>query len=214
MIKQKLIVWDWNGTLLNDVEACVDSINIMLERRNKKAINSQMYLDIFTFPVQDYYNLLGFDFAKESFEELSIEYINLYKMHSINSPLQIGVLKALEHFKTETFKQIIVSASEQTNLENQIEQHNIQGYFDTVIGLNNIHAKSKLQNALNYMQSSKIDVEKVVFIGDTYHDYEVASAIGCNSILVKNGHQNLNRFRLNGNVKLIESLTEVYEINF
>ena len=207
----ELIIWDWNGTLLSDVEACVTAMNKMLERRNRKTINTEKYLDTFTFPVQDYYILLGFDFGQETFEELSIEYVDLYISHAANSPLQPGVIEALEFFKSKNCKQIIVSASEQNILETQIEQRNISGYFDSIIGLNNIHAKSKLQNAINYMQSSTFDAEKVLFIGDTYHDYEVASAIGCKCVLVKNGHQNLNRYPLNGKVKRIESLKEIYD---
>jgi beta-phosphoglucomutase-like phosphatase (HAD superfamily) len=34
MTKTRLILWDWNGTLLNDIEACISSMNIILENHN------------------------------------------------------------------------------------------------------------------------------------------------------------------------------------
>lgn len=209
MVKQKLIIWDWNGTLLNDIEACINSMNRMLTIRNKNTIDKKTYLDIFTFPVQNYYKSLGFDFNEKSFEELSVEYIRLYSEYSKNALLQIGAVDALELFKINGYKQIIVSASEQKSLEWQIQNRQISHYFDSILGLNNIYAHSKLDNALLFIEKTKTSAEQIIFVGDTYHDFEVASAIGCDCVLVKNGHQNLDRFKLNGNVKTINSLTDL-----
>ena len=209
----KLIIWDWNGTLLNDVDACVETMNRMLNKRNMNLLSRSVYKDIFTFPVKDYYHTVGFDFTEEPFEKLSIEYIDLYKKEAMKSPLQEGSREALGFFKSENYKQIILSASEQLSLENQVEQRQISKYFDSIIGLNNIHAKSKTENAINYIKASE-QFDRITLIGDTYHDYEVANAIGCNCILVNSGHQNLhlNRFNLNNNVVIIESLIEVLDL--
>ena len=153
-MKNKLIIWDWNGTLLNDVDACVESINQMLKKRSMGFLSKDDYKGIFTFPVQKYYETLDFDFEKESFEKLSVEYINLYKENSRISLLQEGSVDALKYFKSENYKQIIVSASEQTALENQMKQRKIYNYFDAIIGLDNIHAKSKTNNEINYIKST------------------------------------------------------------
>ncbi len=210
-MKNKLIIWDWNGTLLNDVEACVNSVNAMLEVRQIKLLNITSYKNVFTFPVQDYYKTIGFDFKEESFEKLAVEYIDLYKRNSIDSPLQEGSREALEFFKSGNYKQIIVSASEQLSLENQVEQRQISKYFDSIIGLNNIHAKSKLDNAINYLNNSPINFDQIVLIGDTFHDYEVANEIGADCALVQNGHQNLNRFNLESKALIIKDLFELTE---
>ncbi|MCK5168354.1 MAG: HAD family hydrolase [Bacteroidales bacterium] len=209
-MKNKLIIWDWNGTLLNDVYACVNSVNAMLKVRQMKLLNETFYKNVFTFPVQDYYKTIGFDFKQESFEKLAVEYIDLYKINSMGSPLQKGSREALEFFKSENYKQIIVSASEQLSLENQIEQRQISKYFDSIIGLNNIHAKSKLDNAINYLKASE-QFDRITLIGDTFHDYEVANAIGAECALVQNGHQNLNRFNLESKALIIKDLFELTE---
>lgn len=209
MQNKKLIIWDWNGTLLNDVDTCVKAMNIMLERRNMKSLDRSRYKEIFTFPVQDYYKSVGFDFEKEPFEDLSVEYIDLYKEIAIEAPLQPGVIEIIDYYRDKGFMQIILSASEQLSLESQVNQRRISEYFDSIIGLNNIHAKSKLQNALNYMSSSQIDPKHVLFIGDTYHDYEVAREIGCDCILVRNGHQNIDAYNYNSSVRFCNDLNEI-----
>jgi len=210
---EKLIIWDWNGTLLNDVEVCVDCMNQMLRKRGMKLLTVEEYKNIFTFPVQDYYKTVGYDFDKESFENLSIEYIDLYKKYSENSPLYHDVVDALQFFKDKNYRQIIVSASEQKALEDQVKQRKIYDYFDAIIGLNNIHAKSKVDNAIAYLQNSSIEFEQISLIGDTYHDYEVAEAINCDCILVNNGHQFLNNISENNDLKIVESIHSVAEVH-
>ena len=79
MKNQKLVIWDWNGTLLNDVDVCVEAMNVMLSKRKMRLINHSVYKNTFTFPVRDYYKALGYNFNETSFEDLSIEYIDLYK---------------------------------------------------------------------------------------------------------------------------------------
>ena len=60
------VIWDWNGTLLDDATACVAAINALLERRLLPQVTHQQYLDIFDFPVRNYYLQLGFDFSKDT----------------------------------------------------------------------------------------------------------------------------------------------------
>jgi len=206
---KKLIIWDWNGTLLNDVSACVNAMNIMLDARNIQNIDEMYYKNIFTFPVQDYYKALGFNFEKEPFEELSIEYIRLYKKLSENSPLQEGAIEILEFFKQKAYMQVIISASEQKALEKQVAERFISDYFDTLIGLDNIHAHSKLHNALSYVNKIKISPQNICFIGDTYHDYEVAKAIGCKCILLDSGHMELSKYQMD-KVEIVGNLQSLY----
>ena len=209
---KKLIIWDWNGTLLNDVEACVQAMNIMHTKRNRKLIDPKLYKDIFTFPVKKYYETLGFDFNQESFEELSVEYIDLYKKLSGKSPLHERVIEVLDFFKANNHRQIILSASEQLALDKQVKERGIFYYFDAIIGLDNIYAKSKLDNATNFINNSQVDFEQIVLIGDTFHDYEVAKAIGAECILIQVGHQNLDRFDLEGKALIVKDFLELKEL--
>jgi len=207
----RLIIWDWNGTLLNDVDACVQSMNIMLRKRKMDSLSTSRYKNIFTFPVKNYYENIGFNFNDESFEQLSVEYIDLYKQEALKSPLQPRALEALIYFKSKGYSQIILSASEQKALEMQVKERNITDYFESLLGLNNIYAKSKLNNAIDYIKKSAFMLDQIVFIGDTFHDYEVAKAIGCESILVNNGHQDLKRFNFDRSGSIVSDLGEISE---
>ena len=67
-MKYKHVIWDWNGTLVDDTWLFVDIMNGVLKDRNLQGITLDDYRNVFDFPVQDYYTKLGFNFSEEAFE--------------------------------------------------------------------------------------------------------------------------------------------------
>ena len=59
------IIWNWNGTLLDDISICINAINQLLSERNLNLLTIEKYREVFTFPVIDYYKAVAFDFEKE-----------------------------------------------------------------------------------------------------------------------------------------------------
>lgn len=66
------IIWDWNGTLLNDIQLCVNIVNKLLSNHNIVQLDVESYKNVFGFPIRDYYRRIGVDFTKESFESLTV----------------------------------------------------------------------------------------------------------------------------------------------
>ena len=183
------IIWDWNGTLLNDTELCVQTINQMLQKRNLQQLSVHGYKDVFSFPVKDYYQKIGFDFITEPFEIPAQEFIDNYnsRVHSCN--LHDHSLNALKYFQSVGARQFILSAMKQDALDLCLEQQQINHFFEHVSGLDNHYAESKLENGQRLISGWNLNVSELVLIGDTVHDFEVASVLGCKCILIANGHQ-------------------------
>jgi phosphoglycolate phosphatase len=183
------IIWDWNGTLLNDIELCVETINQMLEKRNLTLLTQASYKEVFSFPVKDYYQKIGFDFQTEAFEIPALEFINQYNEKVSGCSLHQNAIRVLNYFQSIGIRQFILSAMKQDILEECLRHYQIDHYFEHVSGLDNHYAVSKLENGHRLIAGLKLDVSDLVFIGDTIHDFEVASSLGCTSILIANGHQ-------------------------
>ncbi len=187
-MKYTHIIWDFNGTLFNDVDAGIASVNTMLEERGLEKISGkEEYRKVFKFPIIDYYKDLGFDFDAEPYEVLAPIWVELYNKNSASSPLQVGAIDLLEWFRCEGIPQILLSATELNMLLGQIESLGIADYFGEVFGLDNIHAYSKKALALKWRDKNRY--AKPLVIGDTEHDFSVAQAIGADCVLVCNGHQ-------------------------
>ena len=71
----KTIIFDFNGTLLDDCVLCLDILNILTKEKNLKEVSMEEYRSIFTFPVYLYYKQLGFDVSYDSFKKVGDSFI-------------------------------------------------------------------------------------------------------------------------------------------
>lgn len=207
----KYIIFDWNGTLIDDLQMNLDIEDYLLSERNlPHPLSKEFYLENFGFPIKDFYELCGFDFQKESYFDIAEEYRAEYKKRMKDTKLFEDVIPMLENLKKSGYKLLIVSATEQSVLISQVESYGIYGYFDKVIGIENNLGKSKVQAALDWFSQQNIHSENVLFVGDTVHDSETAKAIGCECFLVPRGHNSRRRLEETG-AQIFSSLEEISE---
>ena len=201
------IIWDWNGTLLDDVELCFCTINALLAKRGLQPIKDiSAYREIFGFPIIDYYRRAGFDFDKEPFDVAAAEFIEQYHSDDSRFKLFDGAAEILAYVKAMGLRQVILSASEVNNLRLQVGLLDIEAYFGDILGISNIYAGSKVAIGREYV--ARNDIENAVIIGDTVHDYEVAQALGADCILIANGHQHRHTL-LGCGVPVLDDLSDI-----
>ena len=73
MLKYKYIIWDWNGTLLNDIGASLASVNDMLAARGREPIDIVYYKECISVPIIGFYEKV-FDMEKEDLEQFYPEF--------------------------------------------------------------------------------------------------------------------------------------------
>jgi len=190
---KKAIIWDWNGTLLNDIVICVDCMNILLQRRKLPVLSIERYREIFTFPVMEYYKLAGFDFSNEPFETPAIEFIELYQENLHKAGLFPDVINTLKIFKNENYRQTILSAMEHESLIRSLKDNKILDFFDEISGIDNHYAHSKLEIGKDLVTRIGLPARDLLLIGDSLHDLEVAEELGVDCLLIANGHQSKKR---------------------
>ena len=185
-----LIFWDWNGTLLDDLDVCVDCLNTLLRDFGyPQQYDLDAYREIFCFPISEYYIRAGFDFQKHPFSVLAEHYMDLYMPRAARCGLVPGAKEALDAFSALEIPQVVLSASSVSNLTLQVNQQGVAPYFRELLGLSDIYAASKVDVGVQYMRRSGIDPSRALMLGDSVHDAEVASAMGVRCILIAAGHQ-------------------------
>lgn len=205
------IIWDWNGTLLDDAWLCVDVMNGMLKERNLPLRTLAQYQELFDFPVRDYYIKLGFDFDKEPFDEVGMEFIRRYNLRHFETALHPEVMDVLATIALKGLSQHILSAREQYELIAETRKLGVFSYFVHIRGLDDHYAHGKTEIGLLLVKEIGVPKNKMLFVGDTRHDAEVAAGIGIDCILVPNGHHSEQRLLQLG-VPLIPSLKYLIEL--
>jgi phosphoglycolate phosphatase len=191
--KYKHIIWDWNGTLLDDAWLCVEILNRMLNQRGMKTTTLAEYQEIFDFPVRDYYLKIGFDFARESFDAIAQDFISSYEAQRCRCRLQIGAIRVIEELKQLGFVQSVLSASQGASLIEAMEMFRVKDFFENVTGLDDYYAQSKVDAGRKLLKSLNENPRQILLIGDTRHDYEVACQLGSDCVLLPAGHQSKER---------------------
>ncbi|MBQ5969650.1 MAG: HAD family hydrolase [Clostridia bacterium] len=193
------ILWDWNGTLLDDLALNLSVENTLLTRRGLSTIGSKdFYLEHFAFPVRKFYEMVGFDFSKEDFTAVSDEYVELYEAGLHMAALFDDVVPALEVLERRGVRQGIISASEHARLTEEVRSFGIADRFICILGSENNLGRSKVHVALDWLKQSGIDPRRMAFVGDTIHDRETADALGCDCFFVARGHNARHRLEATG----------------
>lgn len=213
MRKVEHIIWDWNGTILDDAWLCVEILNDMLAKRKLPTVTEDTYSDFFDFPVINYYKLVGFDLNKEPFELLSKEYMDTYEKRKFECSIHSYFHEIQPNIKSKNIKQSILSAYAENYLFDVLNKFNILDEFTYVSGLKHIMADTKIGNGIKLI--NKIDIPKVncILIGDTIHDADTADAMGIEYVLVPAGHNSLNRLksRTNNIIRSIDDLNRIFQ---
>ena len=205
------IIWDWNGTLLDDLDLCLSIINPMLQNRGLKPVSRDQYLDIFNFPVKDYYLKIGRFQVKESNRLQPTEFITAYETGRPDCQLMDAAKETLEIIHQSGRTQSILSASKSSYLNQAVVDYEIKQYFTAIMGLDNHHAAGKVSLARSYMKNAGHNPVEILLIGDTIHDAEIANEIGVEYVLIPNGHQNRRRLTAAGGT-LIDTLSNLQEL--
>jgi phosphoglycolate phosphatase len=193
--KYKSIIWDWNGTLLNDVTLCLKIVNDILKSQKLKTLERDEYLNVFGFPISNYYKKIGVDFSKVTYDELTKIFIGKYNEAVHKCHLQDDVKDALTHFQSQGKRQFILTAAHKKSVNTLLDHYSIDSFFHHVEGLDNYRGDSKVDKGKKLIQSRGIAPHDAVLIGDTDHDFEVAQHLNIDCILIAQGHQSKSRLQ-------------------
>ncbi len=207
------IIWDFNGTLIDDLDLVVRSVNTQLAIRNLPSLTTDIYRAVFGFPVEDYYRRIGVTFENETMADLSADFFADYAPALKDCSLYDGALDTLRQIKARGLRQFVLSAMEQGMLRSMIDHFGIPRFFTGVYGLAHQEGDSKVSRGRELQQDFDIDPRTALLIGDTAHDAEVAETLGLSVALVSRGHQSTERLRETG-YPVYESYRELSQAVF
>jgi phosphoglycolate phosphatase len=204
------VVWDWNGTLFDDLHTCVAVANQLLGEFDLPGLTGvDDYHAKFRFPIIEYYADLGFDTSPAgNFDSAARRYMELYGAASVQCRLHEGAMEALGAVHEAGVRQVVISASQQDNLRVQLAPFGLDAYLDGIHGIDDIYAASKESLARRWLAEEGLWGDEVLFVGDSEHDFEIAQAVGARCVLFSGGHHARLHLESLG-VPVIDDLREV-----
>lgn len=207
-MKYQHIVWDWNGTLVDDAELCVVILNQILNNYGKMPVDRAFYLDNFSFPVCEYYKSLGLPSCGPEYQEISQRFIEEYRKKHHICKLQKSSVKMLSYIKGCGISQSVLSAGNIADVLDFVEYHKLSDFFTIISGVYHTNATGKSDVAHKHLNQIQACTSEILLIGDTLHDFEIATDLKVDCVLYSKGHNSKNRL-LEASNSVINDLEEL-----
>lgn len=209
-MKYKAVLWDWNGTLIDDAAAACDTVNDMQRENGAPEIDMERYYTLVDTPIKKFYTgLLGREDI--DFPAISESFHSGYDSRLMQIELMDGAEEILALCKSSGIVSVIVSASHTDEVNSLLKRYGIDGYFMRVLGADNNFAESKTGRTVRFFSELGIDKSEALFVGDTLHDYDTAEALGIDCALISGGHQGRKILETTG-AYVFDNLSELKDI--
>jgi phosphoglycolate phosphatase len=206
----KYILWDWNGTILDDFDYNYDIINALLATRNLPPISIEKYRTVFCFPIKEFYRKIGFNCEPTEYYKLVADYQQAYEADLNKIKMTKGIYETIKMIHSLKIKQIIFSSCNKLTIQHQLPLYDdLALYIDEIVAQDNDLAVGKESLAISWGEKIGINWKEVLVIGDTYYDQEVANNLGCECILISSGHQNVKKQK---NIHICDAAFEIFDI--
>lgn len=188
------VVFDWNGTIVDDVALAVESVNAVRANLDLPDVTLAAYRSKFRFPIRDFYADLGFDLDRHGFEHLVAAYLERFDAGIAECEFCPGVHALVSSLHDNGTRIAVLSASHQETLQRTASRNGIQDRIDLLFGLQDSAANGKVERARDLDRHLRRSVgDRVLMIGDTDHDAAVARDRGWDFLAVATGHQDIAR---------------------
>lgn len=183
-----VVCWDWNGTLLDDAGVALAAMNTVLREQGLPVVSDlDAYRAAFGFPVQAFYARMGI--TGTAFRPAATRYLQTFAARVGEAPLHAGAENVLTQIGRLGVRQVLISATVVDVLERQLAPHAITGHFEQVLGITDAYAASKTDVVATWLRGSGHDPARVVMVGDTNHDEEIAEELSLGFVRFARGHQ-------------------------
>lgn len=214
----KLVAFDWNGTILSDMQAVFKANNEVLKTFGVQPTTMKIVRDRFTVPIVDYFETFGISretLLKNAEKDRAIFHA-VYETGAAKTRTRSNARKVLQYLKERNILSIIFSNHVHEKITHHLKRLGIEHYFSTVLANSDILAaykgKNKEEKLSKFAIDNKLKSSEVLVIGDTTEEVEIAKSLGCISVAITDGNVSTARLKAAKPNYLINNLKEIIPI--
>ncbi len=211
-----LAVFDWNGTLLDDVDAWVKSCNAALSVFNQPPRSKEEWQELYTCPIIHSYEKAGIpiDTYLEKMDLANAAFFQAYQNETAAGfKLRQGALELLTNLRDKGYHLTILSNHRADLLAVELEKTGVRGFFDHVCGnltdADITHKLTKTERLQRYLADLSFDESCSFIIGDSHEEPFVGRALNLPSISITGGYVSRTRLSHTTPDRIVDQLHEV-----
>ncbi|MGW1490855.1 HAD family hydrolase [Streptomyces sp. NBC_00191] len=208
------LVWDWNGTLLDDITAVIGATNAAFEEIGLEPITLESYREMYCVPIPRFYErLMGRLPSDAEWEVMDEAFHRHYSEHRIGCGLTEGVEELLQEWRLAGRSQSLLSMYGHEELVPVVRGYGIEGHFIRVDGRTGPSGGTKALHMERHLAAlgGLAAPERTVVIGDAVDDAVAAAHVGARAVLYTGGSHSRASLESVG-VPVVDSLAEAVEV--
>lgn len=206
--KYQVIIWDWNGTLLNDIWLVMETVNDLLQKSGKQHLSVAEFKANFEYPITKFLSNLGFPNDPETLNMLYHKFIEKYEMNVSDSSLMPHGMEVVKNFYSAGVKQILMSMRRKKQVLREAKGFGVFPFMHQVIANKSDLEYDKFEMLNRFLKYNPLETENVLCVGDTIYDWQVANHFGIDCVLLSGGYQDLTQYA-DKKIHIIQSLKEL-----
>ncbi len=214
----KLVVFDWNGTLLADTRLVLRAGNATeLKFLGLEPISLATYQDTYEMPLYRFYENLGV--SRETYDAHALEMAGLF--HPFYEPLaarartRSGTRQTLHHLQAKGITNVILSNHTVEGIEAQLVRLKLAAYFDAVLANGTVSTTrhtNKQDRLETYLAQHDIAPHETIIIGDTTEEAAIGKNLGLRTVCITGGNHSKRRLVAAEPHALIHKVSELIEL--
>jgi phosphoglycolate phosphatase-like HAD superfamily hydrolase len=193
------VVWDWNGTLIDDLAVVVESVNASISRYGAGPIDADGYRDHYQRPVRRFYDvLLGRPVSDDEWREIDVFFHGTYReaLHAVS--LTADAVIAMSAVREAGATQSLLSMWWHQELILAVTRHGLSGYFVRIDGNTHDAGATKAEHLAGHIESLGLAPRRVVVIGDSLDDAVAAREVGVSCVMYDGGSHHRAQLEASG----------------
>ncbi|MEU6992331.1 HAD family hydrolase [Streptomyces sp. NPDC046465] len=210
------IVWDWNGTLLHDIDAVIGATNASFAELGLEPITLERYRDLYCVPVPRFYErLMGRLPSDAEWQIMNAVFHKHYWTRADACALAEGASELLAARRADGRTQSLLSLAPHEHLVPIVRRHGIHDHFVRIDGRTDESHAGKAERMVRHLaaldESGELDVARVVVIGDAVDDAVAAAHVGARAVLYTGGSHSRTSLEAAG-VPVVDSLADAVDV--
>lgn len=203
------LVWDWNGTLLDDIHAVLGATNAAFAEVDLAPITLEQYRETYCVPIPRFYErLMGRLPTPAEWERMDTLFNRHYTEQRRACALTEGVEDLLTRWRLGGRSQSLLSMYGHEHLVPVVRGYGIERHFVRVDGRTGPSGGSKAQHMERHFEVlGDIAPESAVVIGDAVDDAVAAAHVGARAVLYTGGSHSRSSLEAAG-VPVVDTLAE------
>lgn len=216
MSKIELVVWDWNGTILADTQACMDAGNHVITTFGGTPVPRRQYAATFDFPSIEFYCRQGCDRKALERPGAADVFHDFYEERARHCRTRRGARETLDWLRQHSIDSVILSNHIQEAILVQLKRLGLTDYFDEVLanidrGAANV-GKNKVQRLEDYLTRTRHNPLNAVIVGDSTEDVVIGKKLHMRTTALRDGYFSTPRLRASNPDYIIGNLAELVGI--